>query len=516
MSLQDRPDICLILEGTYPFVTGGVSSWIHRLVSRMPEVTFTILHLSPDANAYPEGPRYELPDNVVGVKEVYIHPESSVDRLHEVRGARWKQVIAEFAAMMEDLRNGSSGAFETFFDAVNSQEDLSELQLALLSSPEGWEVMIKTYEAEAGKEGLLRFVWSWRFALLPLINVLSSEVPEAGAYHTVCTGYAGILAAGAKLRWNRPMLLTEHGIYTKERRIDIQRADWIPEAAGGPKMSEREAPYFRRFWIRQFEMMARVCYDNCDEIYTLYEGNKALEVKDGADPARIEVIPNGINLARFQVPDEEPDPNRPYTVGFIGRVCPIKDVRTLIRASRLLADAVPNVKVRVMGPWNEDPEYAQGCRDMATALHLDDVISFDGPVNVVQELPTIDVAVLSSISEAQPLVLLEAGAMGIPTVATDVGSCSELLFGRIPEDKALGEGGLIVPIATPGALAKALITLAEDPERRRAMGRTMRQRVEKFYDEDDMVASYEAIYRRLARGAGPKHGGSVRAMARSL
>jgi glycosyltransferase involved in cell wall biosynthesis len=105
--------------------------------------------------------------------------------------------------------------------------------------------------------------------------------------------------------------------------------------------------------------------------------------------------------------------------------------------------------------------------------------------------------VLTSISEAQPLVILEAGAVGIPTVATDVGSCSELLYGRAPEDRALGEGGIVTAMASPGDTAKAILQLYHDPALRKRMRDAMRERVRRFYDQRDMVAAYDELYRRF-------------------
>ena len=66
-------DICLVLEGTYPFVSGGVSSWVHHLTSHLSHLTFTVLHISPKRGYYTKGHVYQMPPNVLGVKEVYLH-----------------------------------------------------------------------------------------------------------------------------------------------------------------------------------------------------------------------------------------------------------------------------------------------------------------------------------------------------------------------------------------------------------------------------------------------------------
>jgi glycosyltransferase involved in cell wall biosynthesis len=107
---------------------------------------------------------------------------------------------------------------------------------------------------------------------------------------------------------------------------------------------------------------------------------------------------------------------------------------------------------------------------------------------------------LTSISEALPLVLLEGYAAGIPTVSTDVGSCRELVEGAAPEDRALGPSGLIVPIADPEATAEAAIKLLSNPERWKAAQTAAIARVERFYTQKMMYDSYRNIYKDALEG----------------
>jgi len=489
-------DICLILEGTYPFVSGGVSSWVHHLTSHLSHLTFTVLHISPKRGFYTKGHVYKMPPNVLGVKEVYLHDYviSSKGRPTDLRAK-----VEFFRDLVRDMVEGRSGSFASFLRALQAEGNEGFSSFDLLQTPESWDVLVENYRKEAGEESFLNFFWTWRYAYLPLFNLLSAKIPQARVYHTISTGYAGLLAAGAKVKFVRPMLLTEHGIYTKERRIEINRSDWIQDWDSGELVAERQAPYFRRYWIRQFQMMSRITYEYADKILTLYVDNTREQIKDGADPRRLRVIPNGIDLERFgeaaDAFDARGDNDR-FTVCFVGRVCPIKDIMTFVSAMRLVADEIPDVKVRVLGPMDEDPDYAEMCQRHARQLGLEKNMAFEGKVNVLEEFPKVDVMVLTSISEAQPLVILEAGAVGIPTVATDVGSCDELLYGTTPEDRALGVGGIVTPMASPGETAAAILQLYHDPGLRRRMRDAMRARVKKFYDQRDMVAAYDELYQR--------------------
>lgn len=488
-----KADICLVLEGTYPFVQGGVSSWVHHLIRSMPELTFHIEHISPHRGFYEEGRVYEVPDNVVAIDEVFLH-EYRVRAAEEQKGTSEK--IERFRSLLEDMRKGRSAAFDDFVLALDDEHVEAEV-FDLLQTRESWDVLVDTYRDDAGNESFLNFFWTWRYTYLPTINVLGKRVPRCGMYHAVSTGYAGAMAAACRIRHGRPMLLTEHGIYAKERRIEINRAEWISDWESGEVVAERAAPYFKRFWRRHFDMLSRISYDHADEIFTLFSGNREAQIRDGADPRKIRIIPNGVAVDRFGACAEArvEDDGRPFTAALIGRVCPIKDIVTFIYAMRVVIDQVPDAVGRILGPVAEDPEYVQQCRDLIQALDLDGKVTLEGRVNVLEELPKIDVCVLTSISEGQPLVILEAGAAAVPTVATDVGSCHELLYGSSVDDRRLGVGGRITPIASPGKTAEALLELHASPRLRRRMGQAIQRRVQTYYDQKDMVDAYRDLYR---------------------
>ncbi len=488
-------DICLILEGTYPFVRGGVSSWVHRIATCLEELTFHIVHISPRPGFYEKGRVYTPPKNVVGIDEVFLHDYAMNEGL-ETRDSGNK--VDRFRDLLDDLRGGRVGSFAPFVQAL--QEGLPGVDaFDLLQTRDSWRVLVDAYRSEARHESFLNFFWTWRYTYLPVLNLLAAEVPEAGAYHAISTGYAGALAAAAKIRTGRPMLLTEHGIYAKERRIEINRAEWIADWESGEVVAERNAPFFRRFWRRHFGMLSRICYEHSDQILTLFGGNRSAQIADGAPPGRIDIVPNGVDLARFadaaKLHDERAA-DAPFTTAFVGRVTPIKDVLTYVYAMRVVVDRLPDARGRILGPCEEDPDYANEVRSLVTSLGLSDNVTIEGSVDVVAESPHVDVLVLTSVSEGQPLIILEGGAVGIPIVSTRVGSCDELLNGRTVEDKRIGVGGLLTAIASPGETASAILRLHDDPEMRRRLGKALQRRVHSFHDERDMIRAYRLLYER--------------------
>ena len=127
-------------------------------------------------------------------------------------------------------------------------------------------------------------------------------------------------------------------------------------------------------------------------------------------------------------------------------------------------------------------------------LALSQTVTFAGRVDLADYLGRIDVIVLTSINEAQPLVILEAGAAGIPAVATDVGACREMLLGSRHENPPLGAGGAITPLSNPTATANALVKLLSEREWYEQCSRNIRERVVRYYNKADLDQTYRNLY----------------------
>jgi len=125
-------------------------------------------------------------------------------------------------------------------------------------------------------------------------------------------------------------------------------------------------------------------------------------------------------------------------------------------------------------------------------------LKFFGFQRIADILPQVDLVALSSISEALPLVVLEGFAAGVPAVTTDVGACRELIEGALPEDRALGVAGAVVPIANPAAFAEAAISLLTDTARWDVAQRAGLARAQRYYTRPQMVERYRSIYERAA------------------
>ena len=495
----DNADICLLLEGTFPYVSGGVSSWVNQIIRGFPEYRFACCFVGSRPQDYGEM-KYTLPDNVVHLEVHYLHQPGGQAEQGALPGDRAAfDKVDRFHRMVSSGRvsDGRNRLFAELVDQLGDGQALCEE--AFLHSRASWDLIADHYRRNSRDPSFVDYFWTVRTMHAPIwvLKRIADNLIPARVYHTISTGYAGFLGALLKRQTGRPLLLSEHGIYTKERRIDLFQSEWITDNRSMLEKNNTEMAYFREKWIRFFQELGRECYQASDRIVALYEQNRLRQVEDGAPPARTENIPNGINLAAMREVRARRGDDIPPVACLIGRVVPIKDVKTFLRAMRTLANLMPEAQGWIAGPEDEDPEYAAECRALIHSLQLDDHVRFLGFQKIADLLPKVGVIVLSSISEALPLVLLEGFAAGVPAVSTDVGSCRQLIEGLDDDDRALGRAGEVVGIANPEALGRAVADLLRDPERWHAAQQAGIRRVEAYYTQERMFASYRNLYESL-------------------
>lgn len=492
-------DVCIITEGTYPYVMGGVSTWIAQLLDSMRHLRFCVLHIGASARL-PRTAKYAFPPNLTGVHDLFLFDLPVPRRGREVIDLETlspaeTEALSEFYLGLTSGRRVDTTAVARLMTGFADDEEFIEV---MAHSASAWKVITGLYAA-AAPAGLsfLDFFWTIRSLFMPVLTVMRAPIPKARVYHAACTGYAGLLGARATRETGRPFILTEHGIYSRERRIELSRIDWLSGSGASKYIQlERSRNWFREWWVRLFQSLSRTAYGESRRIVSLYQGNKDTQVREGADAERVDIVPNGIVVDRFlDIPRRVRGPGETLRIGFVGRIASIKDIKTLLRAMAMLKARRVNYRATIVGPMDEEPEYTDECLDLAIKLDLTDSVVFTGPN---RDLPKVysemDVVLLTSVSEGFPFVVLEANCAGAPVVATDVGACRDIMTGMDKADSSLGPSGTITPVNSPEETAKALERYANDPELLYRHGMAGRERVRRYYDLRRVMAQYQELY----------------------
>ena len=466
--------ICLILEGSYPFINGGVSTWMHQYITEMPEHEFVLWVIGAKASDKDHFV-YKLPPNVVEVEQVFLD---------------------------EALRVKPSGKFKHKF----TEKEQEALRRLISSDKPDWSLLFDMYQVRRinpmsylKSQSFLEFLTescqrdfpfgafsdtfhSVRSRLLPVLHLMGSKIPEADCYHSICTGYGGLLASMAAHIKKKPLLLTEHGIYTREREEEIIRAKWVAKA-------------FKGQWIKFFYMLSDLIYEKAFRVTSLFTRAMYTQIDMGCDPSKCRVIENGISYERLcNIPLKKEDGI--VDIGAVVRLAPIKDIKTMIYAFFELCARKDNVRLHIMGGV-DDQDYADECYALVKQLGLEEKIIFTGRVNIIEYFEKLDFTLLTSISEGQPLSVLESFAARRPAVTTDVGCCSELLNGK-PGD-TFGKAGYFVPPMQREKLADAMEILCESRELRLKMGEIGQKRTYEHFRYEIMLTKYRNLYKEVEK-----------------
>lgn len=463
--------VTLLTEGTYPHSHGGVSVWCDQLVQGMPDIDFDIIAVTGTGR---EPVVWDLPAQVSRVLSVPMWGAPPQGR--PPRGRARNQLAAAHEQFLTALLDphAEDGFAPALYAMARAAADgtlspflRSDRAIALLTAV--WNRPgLAVREARPTLHDALTATALLEHAMRPL----SAPPPEGGVAHAVSGGVAVLPGLAALERHGVPLLLTEHGVYLRERYLGY-----------------RTAPYrwpVKAVVLGFFRLLAEESYRRAAMITPGNRYNRLWEEQGGADPQSIRTVYNGVDPAAFPPAGPEPDT---LTLSWAGRVDPIKDLETLVRAFALVRERVPDVRLRLFGGTPRGGEaYRERCEALAAELGHADAVTFEGRVDDIKDAYAAgNVVMLSSISEGFPFTLIEAMSCGRATVSTDVGGVRE----------AVGDTGLVVPPRDPEAMAAAALELLGDPRRRRAMGEAARLRVIEQFTLRQTIDTFRSIYREL-------------------
>ena len=497
--------IALTAEGTYPHQFGGVSVWCDQLVRGLPEYDFTVVPLVATGT---EPVRWKLPANVSSMLPIPLWgPRPPIPlrarlplgvRLPLRRSGRAGGVEPMVRELIDVLLATDAGAQNRFGNVLGElliyaqNRDLSaalagEGAVRMLSEGwrERWPAILPGDSARALVPGLREppeLVPTLNDAVTAMqliehaLRPLSYPPVQADLVHAVTNGLGVLPALAAKWWYGLPMIVTEHGVYMREQYLHLRRSQF-----GWP---------VKDLYLRFLRRVCTLGYLQADVVTPGNVYNRRWETQLGADAARIRTVYNGVNPGDFPALTDEPDVP---TISWVGRIDPVKDLFTLLRAFALVRKRMPEARLRIFGsPPHGGKAYLQRCRALAADLGLSEQATFEGRVPEIRDAYRAGhVVVLCSVSEGFPYTLIEAMACGRPCVATDVGGVSE----------ALGDdAGLIVPPRNPAALADACLRLLRDERLRNTLGTAARVRALEHFTVDRAISAFDEMYTLLGTG----------------
>jgi glycosyltransferase involved in cell wall biosynthesis len=232
-------------------------------------------------------------------------------------------------------------------------------------------------------------------------------------------------------------------------------------------------------------------------------------------PERLSQIGNGIPLARFDPAHYTAAERRAIraelglgdehiVIGMVGRLVAEKGYREAFEAAKRVRERVPNARFLFVGRFEPKADAIQ--KDELEKAGIADVAQFLGHRDDVPRLyAAMDIFILPSHREGFPRSVMEAAAMGLPSVVTNIRGCRQTVEHDVT--------GLMIPLRDPESLADAIVKLATDQALRVRMGRAAREKALREFDENRIIEAIIAAYQQLT--ASPR-GGFLRRALRLL
>ena len=206
----DSVDVMLLLEGTFPFVSGGVSTWVHQIIQGFPEIRFGAIFLGSRKQDYGKL-RYTLPSNLVHLETAHLFDDQENPPIVPVKApAETMAMVEQMHDMFEnDLKHPNCAhMFAGMMDEAGPDGKIGHDMF--LYSEGAWNFIKKSYRRRSTDPSFVDYFWTIRTIHTPFwrLREVAVKAPPARIYHAVSTGYAGILGVLLKHRNQRPFMLS--------------------------------------------------------------------------------------------------------------------------------------------------------------------------------------------------------------------------------------------------------------------------------------------------------------------
>ncbi len=475
-------------EGTYPYVTGGVSTWADILIHELKNIDFTLIPIQ--MHPYVKL-KFDIPTNVVDIINVPLWgTEEPIEYIRQIDFSRIYeskirtqlsdsiQKLEPILILVLDHIYRKKNDLEALGDAIHEFYEYFHIYdyYETFRDERVWQIyreyILDHYRSINEDiptvfdmvEGL-RYLYRFFISLLP-------KLPKAHIYHSSAAAFCGLPCIIAKKKYKSRFLLTEHGVYIREQYLAASR---------------NLMPYrTKEFMMGLITLVSKLNFHFADMVAPVCNYNSRWEKKWGVDERKIQTIYNGIDTNKFRKFDVEKEEDRP-TVVMVARIDPLKDIETFIKTAQLVSKEIPNVLFKLYGPI-VDRKYYDKCVELINELKVEDNFVFAGltssPESAYNEG---DVVMLTSISEAFPFVVIEAMACEKVVVSSDVGGTKEVLEGY----------GYVIKPKDYQEFADKVLLVLNNPEMAQEMGRDARESILNGFTIEDMVENYNIAYKNL-------------------
>ncbi|MBN2351572.1 MAG: GT4 family glycosyltransferase PelF [Spirochaetales bacterium] len=486
-------DICLIVESDGELLTQGIPAPVHDLILTLPDVRFavvTIAHRPYAVNSLVA----RLPANVKTLVTVGLE-ESFLPRVKTPCKKKRREFWAQLAALYERPLEEKTRHCEAVLLGLAHDESRVQSYADVARAREFWDILCAEYRRRCPGVPFLDYAWIFRQTQLPYFQLMQTPLPRAKAYHVFSSRYAGCAGLAAKVRYRSHLIFDVRSDFFIEDTPALSQAFFtdMREVLRGLPVPSLEA-YIKTYnaTLKTFRFLAGFY---ADSVVTPNRGAVGSFLKPEAEYKCLIVPASGERLP--ERPEKKPA-RETFSIGLLSDVTQASDVKSFIRACRLLLDEEKKVTFTVLGLEKVHTGYLEECIDLRSQLGLEFQLNILYNSDVSGALAGFDAVVLGNGNGRQrKAVLSQVLQSGKPLVAVKRGVNPEIIAGLSSEDRALGECGILVESGSPQSLARALCVLIDDRKLAREMGKIAVRRFDQFYSHSIHLNSFASLYKNF-------------------
>jgi glycosyltransferase involved in cell wall biosynthesis len=484
-------DVCLIVESDGKYLTSGIPSDAYDLIAALEHVQFAVVivaHRPYAVNAVVA----KLPSNVKTLVNVILDEEF----LLPVKCPLQKQRVefyTQLAALYESPLEEKIRYCEPVFLGLARDDSRVQSYEDIVKAPEFWNILCSQYERYCPQIPFLDYVWIFRQTQLPFFQLMQTGLPEAKIYHVFSSRYGGCAGLAAKIQHRSHLIFDVREDFFITDRQSLSAAALPFPMASAHALQAVSLDVFIKTYNATLKTIRYLTGFYADTIITASRSQDAPLFGQDIEYKHL-VIPSG-----FKEIVENADKGNlkeKISIGFIGDITPESDVKSFIRAGRILLDEMKQVGFSVLGLEIIEPAYLEECIVLKNGLGLEMDMGISQSRDVNSLFIGLDLIVFSGVIRNQvKIILCQALKSGKPIVAVRHGIYPDIIQGHSPEDQALGECGILVESGSPQELARAIYVILKDKKLAKEMGKIALRRFEQFYSHSIHINSYVSLYK---------------------
>ncbi|MBN1523058.1 MAG: GT4 family glycosyltransferase PelF [Spirochaetales bacterium] len=484
-------DVCLIIENHGNVEQTGLPSAVIHLIRSLPDIRFAVFSITRKHFAL-NSLLGEIPANLHEYIQFTINEESLLKGKTPQRKAE-----KEFWLKLNELYNTPLEEKIRFFESVIQDLAVDTHRVInysdIIRSRKFWDLNTSQYKKYASHIPFIDYTWIFRTTQLPFFQLMHANIPHAKIYHIFSPRYAACAGLIAKMRFRSHLIFD---IQENTPLVENLKLETFSIDSTGNKHESSFTPSTFDIYKKTYNANTKMFHflaSFYSDFIIVHNRNPQPLFDDEGIKHKYVFVPPGMEAPRTA--DSVLQSKQRPCIGIVGEINPHGDIKTSIKAGKLLQNDVRDIWFKILSIGNTNAFYMKECIDLKNSLGLNFSMEIVHEQHHLKTLSCCDVVIFSQGNGSGENLLLTALQLGKPIIGTNEPVYHRIIQGHSEEDRNLGECGLFINTGSPHEIAQTVQIILNDKKLNKEMSRIAQRRFELYYSKSTGYKTYESLYR---------------------